>query len=450
MIELVDTLPDINVQPAEYKRLLGYPRDRVLSGRARELAEQARAWYAQHGRPWVYARQAESVSLDDGITGGMIGGSIQIDGASFTSKRLHSTLQLAQADGVVLVAVSAGPQVEAEAQRLWNQEKPDEYFFVEIFGSAVVEHLVATIGARLCAWSDARGMAVLPHYSPGYPEWDIAEQPRLLELIRRTRTQQLPSDVEVLESGMLRPKKSLLAVFGLTRQVDRVRKLTDLVPCQNCSLSNCQYRRAPYERAALFSQTEGVARMDDETTAGETIEEVIEPLDPAAKYSINVKAMRRWVDERLTLDVREDGSIDALFQYEGTTCSNMGRAIRFDYKIKLGPRGEGYPIREQRCDPTRGDDGYTYMCRYMNNAEHLMVAIEREKPLLGQKLNDVLAWSRPLNGAGCYCEPNSRKHKWGLVLETIHYALVQREKTAASAPVETTTPIKLPEALTIR
>ena len=26
-------------------------------------------------------------------------------------------------------------------------------------------------------------MAVLPHYSPGYPEWDIAEQPPLLELI---------------------------------------------------------------------------------------------------------------------------------------------------------------------------------------------------------------------------------------------------------------------------
>ncbi len=430
MIELVDTLPDLNVQPAEYKRLLGYPRDRVLSGRARELAEQARVWYAQHGRPWVYARQAERVTFDNG--------SVDIDGASFISKRLQTTLQQAEADSVVLVAVSAGPEVEAEAQQLWKQEKPDEYFFVEIFGSAVVEHLIATIGARLCAWSDARGMAVLPHYSPGYPEWDIAEQPRLLDLIRRTRNQQLPAQLDVLDSGMLRPKKSLLAVFGLTRHVERVRKLTDLIPCQNCSLSNCQYRRAPYDRTAAYSQTEGVARVDDEMTVGEIIENLVEPLQSAAKYSINVKALRRWVDERLTLDVREDGSIDALFQYEGTTCSNMGRAIRFDYKVKLGPRREGYPIREQRCDPTPGDDGYTYMCRYMNNAEHLMVAIEREKPLLGQKLNDVITWQRPLNGAGCYCEPNSRKHKWGLVLETLHYALVQRERatdTGDAAPI---------------
>ena len=433
MIELVDTLPDINVQPAEYKRLLGYPRDRVLSGRARELAEQARAWYAKHGRPWVYARQAESVSHDNGA--------VTIDGIPFVSKRLQSTLQQAQGDGVVVVAVSAGAEVEAEAQRLWREEKPDEYFFVEIYGSAVVEHLVTTIGARLCAWADARGMAVLPHYSPGYPEWDIAEQPRLLELIRRTRNQPLPAQVDVLESGMLRPKKSLLAVFGLTHAIERVRKLTDLVPCQNCSLSNCQYRRVPYERAMSFTQTEGVARVDDETTAGEPAEEILDPLDAAARYSINVKALRRWADERLTLDVRDDGTVDALFRYEGTTCSNMGRAIRFDYRVKLGPRGEGYPIREQRCEPTPGDDGYTYMCRYMNNAEHLMVAIEREKPLLGQKLNDVITWQRPLNGAGCYCEPNSRKHKWGLVLETIHYALAQRERR--SKPVVVVEPAAL-------
>jgi hypothetical protein len=68
------------------------------------------------------------------------------------------------------------------------------------------------------------------------------------------------------------------------------------------------------------------------------------------------------------------------------------------------------------------------MCRYMNNAEHLMVAIEQEKPLLGQSLNDVITWQRPVSNAGCYCEPSARKHKWGLVLETIHYALVQQDQ----------------------
>jgi hypothetical protein len=31
------------------------------------------------------------------------------------------------------------------------------------------------------------------------------------------------------------------------------------------------------------------------------------------------------------------------------------------------------------------------------------------------------------SAAGCYCESTSRDHKWGLVFETIHYALVQKE-----------------------
>ena len=115
MIELLDAFPDVNVQPAEYKRLLGYPRDSVLEGRARELADWARQWYAQNGRPWVYARQSEKLSI--------INGSILIDGVTFTSPRLQKTLLEAEAHGAILVAVSAGPEVAEEAAKLWMDAK---------------------------------------------------------------------------------------------------------------------------------------------------------------------------------------------------------------------------------------------------------------------------------------------------------------------------------------
>ncbi len=110
-----------------------------------------------------------------------------IDGAPFASARLRETLEQAGAHSVILVAVGAGPEAEEEAQRRWADEKPDEYFFLEMYASAVVEHLTTTTGARLCDWAEQHGMAVLPHYSPGYPEWDVAEQPRLLALMKRTR-----------------------------------------------------------------------------------------------------------------------------------------------------------------------------------------------------------------------------------------------------------------------
>jgi len=404
-IELAIALSEVKVAPEEYARLLGYPRGWVLEGRARELANGARDWYEANGKPWLYARQAGSL--------GFAGDSISIDDAVFLSEPLRRTLQQAEAHSVILVAVGAGQEVEAETRQRWEDEKPDEYFFLEIFGSAVVEYLTALAGSRLCDWAEQRGMAVLPHYSPGYPEWDIAEQPRLVELIKGARNGCFPFQLEALDSGMLRPRKTLVAVFGLTRHVERLRRLTKLIPCESCSFGPCQYRRAPYRR--------------NPQAFGEQFQAPVESLDRDAAYTVNRKALMRWAEERLSMNEAEDGSLDFVFDFEGTTCTNMGRALRFLYSVKLGPRSEGYPIREQRCVPASSDSGHTQMCQYLEDPSRLMGAIRLEKPLIGERLRTVLDWRREPNGAGCLCTPSSRNHKWGLVLETIHYALAQQE-----------------------
>ncbi|HEX6463527.1 MAG TPA: hypothetical protein VFZ98_03715, partial [Vicinamibacterales bacterium] len=344
MIEVCDTSPPVTVQPAEYTRLLGYPPGWTLDGRAQELGDWARDWYARHGRPWTYARGVNRVRIDNGA--------VVVDGVSFNSSRLTTTLAAAGADRAFLVAVSAGPELEEEAQTRWRDGKPDEYFFLEVFGSAVVEHLVTMTGARLCAWADGEHAAVLPHYSPGYPEWTIDEQPNLLEVIRAFRPAAVP--LEVLDSGMLRPKKSLLGIFGVTRHVERVRPLTELSPCEGCSFVPCRYRRAPYRRSRMPSPRGLPTVAEDDGS----------PLSADARYSVSVKALQRWRQERLTIESRDDGSIVAVFCYDGTTCTNMGRPLQFHYHVKLGRRADGYPILEQRCGPAPGDDGHMAMCRY--------------------------------------------------------------------------------------
>ena len=404
-IELSCTLSSLNVQEEEYVRLLGFPRGWVLEGRPRELACWAQDWFAKHGKPWIYARQASQLEIADG--------SVLIDGVQFSSQKLKSTLLDAEAHSVILVAVGAGPEAEEEAQRRWIDEKPDEYFFLEVYASAVVEHLTTLAGARLCDWAEQRQMAVLPHYSPGYPEWDVAEQPQFLELLKKTRAESFPSSLEVFDSGMLRPKKTLLAAFGLTRHKERLQALASLVPCERCSFGPCQYRRAPYRRAPR--------------PADKQLQVLAPVIDRNAQYRTNKKALQRWAQERLTLRNEPDGSVDAVFRYDGTTCTNMGRPLSFLYRVKLGPRAEGYPIREQNCSPVEGDDGYTYMCRFVDDSDALMGAIATEKPLYGERLNTILEWNRASSGAGCYCEASSRDHKWSIVLETIHFALVQKE-----------------------
>jgi len=423
VIALADVRPVVQVDPAEYARLLGYPRGHRLDGRAAVLAAEAEAWYAEHGRPWIFAREAATLALDaDGV---------RIDGRRFASARLRQSLVDAGAHSAVLVAVGAGPELEAEAARRWLDEKPDEYFFLEVYGSAVVEHLVTQAGARLCGWAEAQGLAVLPHDSPGYPEWDIAEQAPLHALLTDGGAT-VPSPLEVLDSGALRPKKSLIAVFGLTRHTERLAHLRDLVPCERCSFTPCQYRRAPYRRGALRS----TARSFDEPIRDDASVDAADgpALDAAAAYTVNAKALRRWAAERLTLTPRADGSTDALFRYEGTTCSNMGRPLRFDYRLQIGPRGEGYPIREQRCAPAADDTGHTHMCGYISVGDDLIDAVGRDTPLAGAPLSSIIGWPRPTSAAGCYCDDASRAHKWGLVLETIHFALARTTQQKTGEP----------------
>ena len=202
-MEWTDTSPDVQVKQSRYQRLLGYPAGYVLSGRGLELSEWAREWYSQNGHPWIYARRAERVE--------MRGDSVEIEGAAFTASRLLTLMTRAGAHGAVLAAAGAGPELEEEAGRLWLDERPDEYFFLEIYGSAVVEHLIEAADRRVREWAAAEGFAVLPRQSPGHAGWDVAEQGRFLALLAA----RLPSGVEALESGSLRPKKSQLAAFGL-------------------------------------------------------------------------------------------------------------------------------------------------------------------------------------------------------------------------------------------
>ena len=236
-LELLDASPAVNVAEAEYRRLLGYPPHHAPGERADELAAWARRWYAEHGRPWVYVREAELQLTPHGL---------RLDGMEFPSIPLHEHLQQAGASRVLLMAVSAGPGCEDHARQLWSEAKPDEYFFLEIFGSAVVEHLVATTNGRLCDLAERDGLMAAPHYSPGYTGWDVADQNKLFALIARGLTQPLPEPLEVLSSGMLRPKKSLLAVVGL---VERTGGSVRRTPCASCAFSPCQYRRSPYRHA---------------------------------------------------------------------------------------------------------------------------------------------------------------------------------------------------------
>ncbi len=405
MIESLITQPDCSVQEAEYRRLLGYPRNHLPGERAQELAAWARRWYAEHGRPWVYFREAELTAT---------AATLRLDGLEFRSKKLHEHLRESGCRRAMLVAVSAGRACEEHARQLWQDAKPDEYFFLEIFGSAVVEHLVATTSGRLCDLAERDGLMAIPHYSPGYNDWDVAEQNKLYDLLVLGAKQSWPEPLEVLSSGMLRPKKSLLGVFGLAPRDRRLLGAPQWTPCRNCSFAPCQYRRAPYRSAP--GRVDGAPVTDPNAAAAPAAE---------VKYTVHPRALQKWTRERVRLHRRDDGTVEAQFRFDGTTCSNLGRPLAFDYSVTLSAPEQGCTILHADCRPASGDDGHTQMCTFLSDAENLMRAIVDEKPLVGRPLREVFNWPRAPAPAGCLCTADSRAHKWGLVFEAIHYAMTQ-------------------------
>ena len=157
------------------------------------------------------------------------------------------------------------------------------------------------------------------------------------------------------------------------------------------------------------------------------------PLRPNATYVTSVRALQKWAGERVKLSPLEDGTIEARFRFDGTTCSNMGRPLAFEYRVLLGTAEEGHRIVSAECGPIEEEDGYRHMCAYISDAEGLMKAIATPPPVVGQPLDAVLDWSRASAPSGCYCTASSREHKWGLALEAIHYALARSAAAAATS-----------------
>ncbi|MDP2136373.1 MAG: hypothetical protein Q8J74_00830 [Candidatus Didemnitutus sp.] len=170
------------ISDRDYKRLLRFPVSRPLEGALAENAGWARAWFAKHARPWQQVVLADSRA------------------------RALFQARLPGAEEIVLIAVSAGPEPEAEAAARWADGEPDRYFFLECLAAAVVEAQLAGVRRRL---------GVSKHLCPGYTGWPVGENQLLLAELQQAGS--LPGPLAVLASGMLTPKKSQLAICAVNR-----------------------------------------------------------------------------------------------------------------------------------------------------------------------------------------------------------------------------------------
>lgn len=224
------------VSQQEYHRLLSLPRNYNMESDMLERAENARTWYSQNGQPFVASVRIDLQSINPPIV-------LLKSGHELRSDVLAKRLQKGEAHSLMILAVSAGPEVSKAVAAHWAEGRPDEAFFLDRFAVGVVEYLVFNASQIFCRSLESKHETLMQHLSPGCGEWDISDQHKLMQLLTGLPGKTDLGPLKLLDSGALDPQHSVLAVIGVTHGNFAY---TPVHLCRSCDLDPCEFRRAPY------------------------------------------------------------------------------------------------------------------------------------------------------------------------------------------------------------
>jgi cobalamin-dependent methionine synthase I len=112
-------------------------------------------------------------------------------------------------------------------------ENPVLGYVYDVLGSAIAEAAGDQIESFLKKEVAPEGEKITNRYSPGYCNWNVADQHKLFSLLGNS-----PCGVTLTESALMHPVKSISGVIGIGPTV----KYRDY-QCTLCLSENCVYRR---------------------------------------------------------------------------------------------------------------------------------------------------------------------------------------------------------------
>ncbi|MBR5790321.1 MAG: Vitamin B12 dependent methionine synthase activation subunit [Phascolarctobacterium sp.] len=146
-------------------------------------------------------------------------------GVKFTSKDLAK--HLAGCKEVLLLAATLGSKLDVAIRRL---------ALGSVAEGAAAQAVAATIIEGYCDEVQERVETDLhqrPRFSPGYGDWDLAEQRKLFAILECEKKLGLT----LTDGLMMAPSKSVTAVIGLSEEAVCLWN-----KCQQCNNINCPYR----------------------------------------------------------------------------------------------------------------------------------------------------------------------------------------------------------------
>ena len=172
----------------------------------------------------------------DGDAGNMDGHLVLSDGTVFGSPNLSAAL--ADASQMCCFVVTVGPGVEIAVNDCVAANRHADAFILDTLGSMAAEALIDGFHKDVERECRSRGQGVTLRFSPGYCDWDITDQIHLFSLFKEKH----PANVELTESCLMSPCKSISGVFGIL-PAELGNDIAKYNPCKSCRQSRCRARR---------------------------------------------------------------------------------------------------------------------------------------------------------------------------------------------------------------
>ena len=226
--QVLGDLP-LAIDPAEVLRFQGYkagrdaPTPDVLALFDEALAEGRRLM-----DPRAVVRWATVTSRDEDT--------LVVDGEVLAIPRIGARWGPVEQAAVAVCTI--GQALEQRVRALWEARELPLASMLDSVGSGAVESLAEYVNDLLCQ-QGLPALRVTNRISPGYADWNVAEQRRLFRLCDGDAI-----GVRLNEACVMTPGKSisLMVGAGAEARVDHY-----FSQCARCWMRDCAYRRAPMQ-----------------------------------------------------------------------------------------------------------------------------------------------------------------------------------------------------------
>ena len=158
--------------------------------------------------------------------------SVEIKNVVFDIKKIVFS-QIKKSDSVAIFLCTAGEEIGIRSRKAMQERDMLRGYIYDVIGSEAVEAAADLMQDDLEKAAKSIGLKITNRYSPGYCDWNVAEQHKLFEL--------MPDNfcgIRLTDSALMDPEKSVSGIIGIGENV-RFNPYT----CGMCDMKDCIYRK---------------------------------------------------------------------------------------------------------------------------------------------------------------------------------------------------------------